>query len=89
MKHISCQIPTGNGTSNTLGVLITDGDFGEKGREHVLVIQKNLQPPGGTVRPDQLTLIKTSAGPQPTALPFEVRNTHCRQGLFSYDIVFL
>lgn len=55
MKHISCQIPTGDGLSNTLGILITDGAFGEKGRKHILVIQKSLQPATGIALPIQLT----------------------------------
>jgi len=89
MKHISCQIPTGDGQSNTLGVLITDGEFGGKEREHILVVQKSLQPDSGIVSPSPLTLIKTNSGEAPRAHPFQVIASHCSQGLYSYDIKFI
>lgn len=89
MKHISCQIPTGDGISNTLGVLITEGELGDKGREHVLVVEKSLQPDAGIARPRQLTLIKTNSGGAPVAHPFQLIVQHCKQGLYSYDIKFI
>lgn len=89
MKHIPCQIPTDDGISNTLGVLITDGEFGEKGCEHVLVVEKSLRPGVGIARPVQLVLIKTNSGGAPMAHPFQVTLPQCNQGLYSYDIKFI
>lgn len=89
MKHISCQIPTGDGRSNTLGILITEGELGDKEREHVLVVEQSLQPGSGIVCPSPLTLIKTNSGGGPVAHPFQVVAAHCTQDLYSYDIKFI
>ena len=89
MNHISCQISTDNGTSRNLGVLITDGEFGEKGHEHVLVVEKSLRPGTGIAGPSQLALIKTNSGGVPVYHPFELTKMHCSQGLYSYDIAFI